>query len=248
MKSLENLFKNLSIYSKRKRNNNDNVEILPITKKTKLIGFNIISENFNEKTGVYTYRGHFTTKSIKEFMYESLHSSSMRRETSGEVFILKGEIKRIYTGTRNQVSSIPAVPASYHVHPSPKNIMNIDDLFSVPSEQDIWYYLTSFPNTQINFIFDTNGVYIVDITNALITPNGQLKDNPGNILKKYTNVLSKFNTTPNADNYPYYTGIDINEFIDMVETETGGLKIQYIRYDEQNISNVIVDINTVNAL
>ena len=247
MNNLISEFGQLTIREKRKKPNND-VQILPASKKTKMVGFNILSENVNKKTGLYSYRGHFTENSIKKFMEEALESSNMRRETSGEVFLLKGEINRIHLGTRDEVLSVPAVPASYHVHPSPKNIMNIDDVFSVPSEQDMWYYLTSFPNIQVNFIFDTNGVYVIDVPNALITPSGQLKDSPQNILKKYTGLISKLRATPNANGYPYYTGIDINNFMKRVETVTGGVKIQYIRYNEKNFSDVIIDINTVKPL
>lgn len=181
-------------------------------------------------------------------MYEALKSSNMRKETSGEVFILKGEITRRHVGTRDEVLTVPAVPASYHVHPSPKNIMNIDDVFSLPSERDIKYYLSSFPNTQINFIFDTNGIFIIDITNALITPEGQLKDSQENILKNYNDVISTLDVTPDANGYSYYTGIDIKDIMKRIETKTGGLKIQYILYNEKTISDVIVDINTIHAL
>ena len=242
---LEGLSLNVENYRPQKRKGG------PISnnpsKRTRFLGFTITSRRYNPNTKLYTYTGHFTPDMFNSFLDEFKNANQKRRETSGEVFILRGDIHRHYEGTRNMVATVPGVQASYHVHPSPKNIMNIDDIFSLPSRDDIYYYLYNFPDIQINFIFDTNGVFIIDITGSLVDENGFLRERSDVVLDKYMSYINKLKNTKNSEGYPYYTGLDIKNILENIERVTGGIKIQYIRYNEK-ISDVTVDINTVHAL
>ena len=66
--------------------------------------------------------------------------------------------------------NIPTILSSYHSHPPPQD-PNINsyrsNLTSMPSDTDITSYIANFPDMQVNFIVDMNGIYIIDISRAM---------------------------------------------------------------------------------
>jgi hypothetical protein len=132
---------------------------------------------------------------------------------------------------------IPTILSSYHSHPPPQDpTINRSNLTSMPSDKDIRSYIANFPDMQVNFIVDINGIYIIDISRALRSS----KMNKASLtthaldqwhrlfvysnLKRYIDVKSDtmfFEKTPELWN-------NILEFIRVT-----GINITYIDYNDR---------------
>lgn len=236
----------------RKRFRSPNEEnVVRLTKRQKLLGFNILSE---ERVGnIIKYTGYFTPESLSSFYREHISSTRLGAETGGEVYIIKGETKRVFVGTRTMVD-IPTVRASYHVHPGDLGRPNThSNILTFPSIQDITTYMEKYPQMQINFIFDINGVLIVDLMDSLVSPDGFLKYDPYDVLNRYTTLVNSLiaNTRISLTSSEGYSLLqipepDLKQLFKKIRDEVG-INIQYIKYSDID-KNVTVSIRTIDAL
>lgn len=221
------------------------------SKKQKLIGFQIHGTQ-NPKPnehGIYTYRISFNQSFLNEMRKESIHSTNIRRETAGVVYMIKGDIQRMSVGERGSVDNVPAVPASYHVHPGPAG--GYPNWFTVPSVKDISVYLRSFPITQVNFVIDQSGIFVIDVPDVILRKDGHLSPSVESILSEYERILfdkSVGNRTDhsNSNQFLYHTG-NVQDFVNTVKKRTK-LNMNYIPYDTLDLSKFTIDINTVSVL
>lgn len=222
-----------------------------LTKRQKLLGFNILSEE--RVDNILKYTGYFTKESLYSFYREHLFSTKISKETSGEVYIIRGETQRMFTGTRTGVN-IPAVRASYHVHPGDLARANIPkNILTLPSNMDIGVYVRNYPEMQLNFIFDINGVLIVDIMDSLVTPDGFLKYDPEVVFERYNDLITRLianarisRTSSEGFSLLQIPEPDLKELFKIIRNEIG-INIQYIRYSDSD-KNVSVSIRTTDAL
>jgi hypothetical protein len=261
---------------KRKRNNNGTGTPYKIQRLGNPT-FEIVrqvSTPINGEHYLYTYDIRLTQDALLYFKNIIFtQSTNIQKELSGEVLMYE-DASVLHEGTRRSVD-LPAVLMSYHVHPGPAalyGLQNTSTFITHPSMEDITAYILNFPTTQVNFILDINGIFIVDVIRTLVdiktgalskdgilrqirhdTGENLMNTNNKNALDLYLDYVKKVYNEVLLLKGPhivlngtyYYRDTDISHQLAQFVAKTG-IQIIYIPYSTVNTPTF--QINTVAPL
>lgn len=261
----------------QKRNRNNNAIINSNDLRAKKARFNptfIIRYSYGQTNnriygsryimGVYGYTislSQDALNSFRDYYHETYPATSFGGiEHSGIVNLIpnsyKSRIVNSQVGTAVSApvptigQNIPTILSSYHSHPPPQD-PNINryrsNLTSMPSDTDITSYIANFPDMQVNFIVDMNGIYIIDISRALRRTQMDKASLTTDALKEWHRLFRNPNLKPYIDENSGTMFFEktpelwnnILEFISVT-----GINITYIDYTDRT-EKYVFDIDTV---
>jgi len=204
-------------------------------------------------SGSNSQGSHFSAR-IPKNLVEQLqkiwkNSNKERREISGVVPITSvtpnqirfGPVERKRIGERGGVSmnflrgkGKREYNISFHTHPNPPGLT--ENVFTIPSVQDIELYMNEFPQTQVNLVLDGSGIFVVDY-NPIIPRNIALEkyEKVFKTLERMQKISKESINGKSPTDFLYWT--DTKENINIAMTDMReflsdvGLNIRYYFYE-----------------